>query len=269
MVKCFPIAIVNLELSPIGRDARCESQFVLFDLQTEGINEEDAPGGLVRLKAFFTAPFDAHLFDEYGPTWEEEPERDWRKEMEGYWPSIEVGRFFIVAPWSTDETPDGLLRLCVHPGLAFGTGRDTTTQLCLEALEQMIQPGMAVLDVGTGSGILAEAAFLLGATKVEACDIDPVAAQAAREQLPAQIGIFVGSARSVSSGWADLIIANINAETITNLAPEFKRILKPEGKVVLCGVPIRHADRVTACMETYELPVTHREERDIWVRLIC
>ena len=64
-------------------------------------------------------------------------------------------------------------------------------------------------------------------------------------------------------------VANINAETITNLAPEFKRILKPGGRVILCGIPIRHADRVTACMETYGLPVTHQEEGDIWVRLIC
>ncbi len=249
-----------------------QAEFVsaeLYDLETEGINEEDLPAGLVRLRAFFLTPFDAAAFSAFNPKWEEEPKRDWRKEMEDHWPSIEVGRFFIVAPWSDDSTPEGLLRLCVHPGLAFGTGRDTTTQLCLESLEQLIQPGMAVLDVGTGSGILAEAAYLLGATRVEACDIDFVAAHAAREQLPADIGIFVGSARSVASGWADLIVANINAETITNLAPEFKSILKPAGRVILCGIPIRHADRVTACMETYGLLVTNREERDIWVRLIC
>ena len=89
--------------------------------------------------------------------------------MEGHWPSITVGRFFVVAPLSEDETPEGLLRLSVHPGLAFGTGRDTTTQLCLEALEGLIAPGMEVLDVGTGSGILAQAAYLLGAGKVAGC----------------------------------------------------------------------------------------------------
>ena len=249
-----------------------EAEFVsaeLYDRNTEGINEEDLPGGKLKLRAFFLEPFDASDFAAYSPKWEEEPERDWRKEMEGHWPSITVGRFFVVAPWSEDETPEGLLRLSVHPGLAFGTGRDTTTQLCLEALEGMIAPGMEVLDVGTGSGILAQAAYLLGAGKVVACDIDWTAAAAAREYIPKPIGIFVGSARSVASGWADLIVANINAETITALGAEFKRILKPGGRVILCGVPIRHGDRVAGAMAMHGLPVTSREERDIWVRLVC
>ena len=241
----------------------------LYDFETEGINEEDLPGGRIRLRAFFNAPFDATQFNAYNPHWELEPDRDWRKEMEGHWPSIEVGRFFIVAPWSNDETPSGLLRLPVHPGLAFGTGRDTTTQLCLEALEQMVHPGMEVLDVGTGSGILASAAHLLGASRVVACDIDWTSVKSAREELPVAIGIFGGSARSVASSWADLIVANINAETITSLAADFKRILKPTGKLILCGVPIRHAERVAACMGMHGLPVVSQEERDIWVRLIC
>ena len=249
-----------------------EAEFVsaeLYDHNTEGINEEDLPGGKLRLRAFFLEPFDASDFAAYSPKWEEEPERDWRKEMEGHWPSIVVGRFFVVAPWSEDETPEGLLRLSVHPGLAFGTGRDTTTQLCLEALEGMITPGLEVLDVGTGSGILAQAAYLLGAGKVVGCDIDWTAAAAAREYIPKPIGIFVGSARSAASRWADLIVANINAETITALGAEFKRILKPGGRVILCGVPIRHADRVAGAMAMHGLPVTSREERDIWVRLVC
>lgn len=241
----------------------------LYELETEGINEEDLPGGRIRLRAFFNAEFDAAQFAEYNPHWEVEPDRDWRKEMEGHWPSIEVGRFFIAAPWSVDPTPAGLLRLPVHPGLAFGTGRDTTTQLCLEALEQMVTPGMEVLDVGTGSGILACAAHLLGASRVVACDIDWTSVESARAELPREIGIFAGSARSVVSGSADLIVANINAETITSLAAEFKRILKPGGRLILCGVPIRHGDRVAGCMQTHQLPVVSREERDIWVRLIC
>ena len=146
-----------------------EAEFASAELYghgTEGINEEDLAGGKLRLRAFFLVPFDASEFAKYSPKWEEEPDRDWRKEMEGHWPSIVVGRFFVVAPWSEDETPEGLLRLSVHPGLAFGTGRDTTTQLCLDALEEMVTPGMEVLDVGTGSGILAEAAYLLGARRV-------------------------------------------------------------------------------------------------------
>src|SRR5207253_9228644 len=89
---------------------------------------------------------------------------------------MEVGRhFFLVREWRGDPAPPGRRRIAVKPGMAFGTGVHETTRLCIEALEDYMRPGACVLDVGTGSGILARAADLLGAGVVAACDTDPVA----------------------------------------------------------------------------------------------
>src|SRR5438105_2699168 len=93
----------------------------------------------------------------------EEEQRDWVQEARDLLQPMEVGRRFFVTPqWRDDPTPEGRLRIVVNPGMAFGTGVHETTRLCMEAMEDYLRPGMSVLDVGTGQGILARAARLLG-----------------------------------------------------------------------------------------------------------
>ena len=119
-----------------------------------------------RVRAFFEATGDsAGLLARYpGARMREEENRDWVEEARELLQPMEVGRrFFLVPEWRDDPAPPGRFRITVNPGLAFGTGVHETTRLCLEALEDLVKPGTAVLDVGTGSGILAEAARLLGA----------------------------------------------------------------------------------------------------------
>jgi ribosomal protein L11 methyltransferase len=142
---------------------------------------------------------------------------------------MKVGeRFFLVPFWRDDPTPPGRLRIAVNPGMAFGTGVHETTQLCLEALEKYLTPGMSVLDVGTGSGILAEAARLLGARLVYACDTDPVAVQIAGNG-------FVGSVDAIADASADLVVANISPQAIISLAPDLLRVLRRPGGVILAS----------------------------------
>jgi len=119
--------------------------------------------------------------------------------------------------------------------MACGTGRHPATQLCLQALEKYVQPGAAALDVGTGSGILAQAALLLGAGRVAACDIDSEAVNVARQRpgLP----LFVGSAHAVRSSSVDLITANIDSAALESLASELERVRKPGGTLILSGFP--------------------------------
>src|ERR1700691_2629248 len=90
------------------------------------------------------------------------------------WPPLCVGeRFYLVAPWhAAVQAPAGRMRLEIYPGMACGTGRHPATQLCLQAIERYVKPGAQVLDVGSGSGILSDAARLLGAGVVIACDVD-------------------------------------------------------------------------------------------------
>jgi len=128
--------------------------------------------------------------------------------------------------------------------MAFGTGRHETTQLCLEALENYVRPGARMLDVGTGSGILAQAAALLGADPVWACDIDPEAVEIARGN--AGPNLFIGSVDAVRSGAAGVIAANISPEAIVRLAPELLRCLRPGGVALLSGFERHEAVAVQA-----------------------
>ncbi len=196
-----------------------------------GIVEED--GGI---RAFFEDLSTIRQFDAYAPELREEKTVDWEQATRDAWPGAAVGqRFFLAPPWCLEPTPAGRLRLAIHPGMACGTGRHPATQLALEAIEQYVRPGDSVVDVGTGSGILAAAAALVGAACVAGCDVDPEAIRIARERV--SIPMFIGSAGAIRSRCADVVIANIDAATIEELAPEFARIRKPESTLILTGFP--------------------------------
>jgi len=165
----------------------------------------------------------------------EEP-RDWVQAARDLLRPMEVGaRFYLVPAWRDDPAPAGRLRIAVNPGLAFGTGVHETTQLCMEALEDYLAPGMSVLDVGTGSGILAVAARLLGAGRIYACDIDAVAVEIAGglKDPPRR---FVGSVDAVASGSVDVVVANISPETIVRLGPDLLRVRRAGGVLLASGL---------------------------------
>jgi len=147
-------------------------------------------------------------------------------------------RFFLVPEWRDDPAPEGRFRIPVNPGMAFGTGVHETTQLCLEALEEFVHPGAVVLDVGTGQGILARAARLLGAGTVIACDTDPVAIEIAG------MG-FVGSVDAVRSDSVDLVVANISPEAIVHLAPNLLRVRRAGGTILVSGFEVNETGQVS------------------------
>src|SRR6185312_9391276 len=137
----------------------------LWEQGSCGIAEPE--GHMVR--AFFedSAERDALIARYPGAAIRIEEERDWVQSARDLLQPMEVGaRFFLVPEWRNDPAPPGRFRVTVNPGMAFGTGVHETTRLCIEALEDFVLPGSAVLDVGTGSGILARAAALLGAAPV-------------------------------------------------------------------------------------------------------
>lgn len=172
----------------------------------------------------------------------EEEARDWVQASRDLLQPMEVGRrFFLVPEWRDDAAPEGRFRITVNPGMAFGTGVHETTRLCIEALEDYLRPGMSVLDVGTGSGILAKAAKLLGAGTVTACDTDPVAVEIAGQG-------FVGSVDAVAAGAVDLVMANISPEAIAALAADLLRVRKAGGVLLASGFEAHEVEQVRAAL---------------------
>jgi ribosomal protein L11 methyltransferase len=216
----------------------------LWEQGSAGIVEIDER----RLRAFFEETADrAELMRRYpNASLRAEIDCDWVESARGLLQPMLVGsRFFLVPEWRDDAAPPGRFRIAVNPGMAFGTGVHETTQLCLEALEDYVCPGMAVLDVGAGSGILTGAAGLLGAAKLYACDIDPVAAAIARSRAP---GTFVGSVNAVATAAADLVVANISPEAIVQLAPDLLRVRRPGGVLLASGFELPEIAEILAAM---------------------
>ena len=167
----------------------------------------------------------------YSPEWRAEPEIDYEGRTRESFPALEIGsKFFLVPPWSEAGTPEGRVRLVVEPGMACGTGWHPCTQLCLEAMEELVSPGGSFLDVGCGSGILSEAARLLGAGRIAACDVDEEAARIAREKFG--IDVFVGTIEAVREGSFDVLAANISAEVAGAIAGRAGKVARA---VILSG----------------------------------
>jgi ribosomal protein L11 methyltransferase len=240
----------------------------LWEAGVAGITE--TPEGL---RAFFEDEADrAALQTQFGGAIEETEERDWVAESHEYLQPMRVGaRFFLVPEWRDDPAPEDRIRIRVNSGLAFGTGAHESTRLCLEALEELIKPAMTVVDIGTGSGILAEAAKRLGAGRLIACDIDPLAIDVARENFATaglEIELFEGSVQKVESGIADLAIGNLSPAWLALLAPDFARIIKPDGTILLSGLEASDVERVQERLEAAGLKIVETREENQWRALI-
>ena len=179
------------------------------------------------IEAFFEDDDAMVLLADLQPQRIEPEDVDWEAETRRSFPSVLVGSgFFLVPPWNEEPTPQGRQRLVINPGSACGTGYHPCTQLCVAMLEEHVRPGMHVLDVGAGSGILSKVVQLLGGHAV-ACDIDPDAVVQC-DWLPK----FVGSVDSVAADKFDLVVANISAEAHRHLLPEYRRVAK---RLILSG----------------------------------
>lgn len=181
-------------------------------------------------------------------------EEDWAVSWREFFGVVDPGgRVIIVPSWIEHEPKPGQLVIRLDPGQAFGTGHHETTRLCLLALDRLVRPGIEVLDVGTGSGVLAIASILLGASHVDAIDIDPIAVDVARAN-GAENGVLDAislRAGTMSPGHRkqyELVVANISTDANIGLAPVFGEVVAPGGKLVLSGILEPDAARVVEAM---------------------
>jgi ribosomal protein L11 methyltransferase len=175
-----------------------------------------------------------------GGTVEEIPDQDWGEAWKKGLEPLAVGRVFVRPSWIEAAAPVGMVEIVLDPGMAFGTGTHPTTSLCLAALSDLLEdrPGARVLDVGTGSGLLAIAARKLGASLVVGTDNDPVALRVARENADLnRVDLRLGGGEvGAQAGPFDLVVANILANTLVELAPAITAQVAPGGVVLLSGI---------------------------------
>ena len=257
---------IDLDCKPEDKDLTIAE---LWEAGCTGIVEGEETAGSARLRAFFDDDSrQAALQSRFGGDVQPADTRDWVAFAHEYLKPMEIGRRIFVCPeWRDDLTPPGRIRIVVNAGLAFGTGAHETTRLCLESIERHLQPGMMVVDVGTGSGILAEAALKLGAGRVLASDNDPEAVAVARENFEragVDIPVSLGSADVVPDNVADIVVANISPAWISDLAPEWVRILKPGGIAILSGFEASDIARVSAALQAAGAQVTGQFGEQEW-----
>ena len=200
-------------------------------------------------------------------------QEDWQNAWKKYYHAMDIGsRLAIVPGWESYDTDR--IRITMDPGLAFGTGTHETTALCLELLDSLVQGGERVLDVGTGSGILAIAALKLGAREADGVDIDPMCVRTAGENaerngVDGRFRVLVGDLSDKAEGVYDIITANIVAAAILSLAPAVPALMAPGAKFICSGIIDERKDEVLAGLQSSGLrPVEIKEKRG-WVCILC
>lgn len=201
-------------------------------------------------------------------------EEDWANTWKQYYKPTRIGSRFVIRPiWESYTEGEGDVVLHLDPGMAFGTGTHETTRLCLAALERHVQPMSRVLDIGTGSGILAIGAAKLGAREVIGVDLDPVAVESAHQNVAHNgldnVRILQGNLMEVVEGRADVIVANILAEVILVLIPDVRAKLREGGIFIASGIIREKEVLVTQRLKEEGFTIHGVDHDGEWVAVIA
>ncbi len=214
-------------------------------------------------------------------TMENVEDADWENNWKAFYKPMEIGERLIVIPDWEEADPHGRVALRLNPGLIFGTGSHATTRLCLQALERLVEPGMRVLDLGCGSGILSIAALLLGADSAFGCDIDDKAVDVAYENAALNgIGkdrytVRAGDVLSdrklradMGAGY-DIVVANIVADVIIALAATARDLMAPGGYFLCSGIIDDRAAEVKGKLVENGFTVLEENSSEGWYSYLC
>lgn len=202
-------------------------------------------------------------------------QEDWSNSWKKYYKPVKVGSNFVIKPtWESYYKEDGDLVIEIDPGMAFGSGLHETTQLCIGNLEQYVKRDDVVIDIGCGSGILALAAGKLKCKKVIAVDLDSMAVKVARENVEKNhlenlIEVREGDLMDVIHEQADVIVANILAEVIINLATQIKPYLKEGGLFISSGIILDKLDEVMENVVAEGFEIVEVEQLNDWASVVA
>lgn len=201
-------------------------------------------------------------------------EEDWASSWKEFFHPVKVGQYIVIKPsWEEYIANDGDIIIELDPGMAFGTGTHHTTAMCCRALEEVVQPGHVVFDVGTGSGILSIAAAKLGAASVQAVDLDSVAVRVAKENVAinhaeSTVTVAQGDLLTGVDGTADIVIANIIADVVIKLLTDIPARLKDNGIFIASGIITERLSDVAAAMLEHDLVIDKVIEEGGWVAIV-
>ncbi|MBN2646317.1 MAG: 50S ribosomal protein L11 methyltransferase [Thiotrichales bacterium] len=248
-----PIFEPELGTTPIWQNTQVTA---LFDAETEA--QKVIYGVKGQLKAVQDADFKVEALED----------KDWIREwMDQFHPMQFGNRLWIVPSWHQAPDANGV-NLLLDPGLAFGTGTHPTTAMCLRWLDANPPSGKQVIDYGCGSGILALAAAKLGASQVTGTDIDPQAIQASQQNAANNtVQIPFALVKDFASPAVDLLLANILSGPLKALAPEFSRLVKSGGQLVLSGLLESQAAELQTHYRQFGFVLDQLETQEEWARL--
>jgi ribosomal protein L11 methyltransferase len=210
---------------------------------------------------------------EAGPTVRSIPDLDWNATWAASLNPIHIGRRIrIRQSWHCSDAAFDGIELVIDPRRAFGTGYHATTQLVIEWLEDRVHGGERVMDIGTGSGILAMTAIRLGAASALAVDNDPVALECAREYSEVngfgnELELRVASFEDLATDRFDVIVANLDGRTLLRLGGSLQRLLNAGGVACLSGLQQEDFEEIAEALMRAGLKVNARREREDWLAL--
>jgi len=246
-------------------------QAALVDYDASAVDERSADDWRV----FFTSPSErdraaAALRIEFPDATIEAidvPDEDWAARSQASLRAVRVGNIVVAPPW---DVPAGPVVIIIQPSMGFGTGHHATTRLCIDALQRLNIAGRTVLDVGTGSGVLAIAASLLGASRSVGIDDDADAITAAHENLQlnpqAEATLLVADLRATDVGSADIVIANLTGGLLISAARALQDLVARGGSLVLSGLMAVEETDVLAAFPAWS--VNYRSEEDEWLCVV-
>ena len=206
------------------------------------------------------------------------PEVDYEESWKDSYPPQPIGKKLLVLPyWLADTDTDGRLPVILDPGLTFGTGAHPSTQMVMEAMEDLVHPGNHCLDLGSGSGILSIAALRLGAQTAIGIDIDPKAEDIARENalyngftapeftaLTGNVTADKALMARLSEQEYDVVLVNIVADVIIGLAPTLPAFLSPKTRLICSGILDSRLEDVKSALTAAGITVTGVRQKEDW-----
>ena len=202
-------------------------------------------------------------------------EEDWANSWKEFYKPFKIGRIVIVPAWETYTAAEDEIVVTMDPGMAFGTGTHETTRLIIGLLQKYVKEGMSLLDVGTGSGILAICGAKLGAAPCRAYDIDPMSVRVANENIR-ESGLcdkitcdqsdLLKQVKNIAGGY-DIICANIVADIIIRMTPDVSPFMSENMVLLASGIISERADDVVACFEENGFVIVERAEDNGWCAL--